>query len=441
VVVLGLVLGLSSVVCARPALLGTGQDGLFAIDKQANLWGTNEREGNYAQQIVKFIGKRPNFSRTVYSSSLIKNLKPKGGHTTHNQEGHVEQVWPLPNGMVLFMASVNGKSYLYKLNPNINSVGNDGVNNYKNKQAVMNVGERYSSVRKKNIHYKDIRALHERSLLVANVAGKTVLYFGEYNVSVPRVAGGAGDAVALWQSANMGDTWTKVVEWNTNGVHAVDHIHGLKQNPYNGWIYILFGDDDQEPGIVSWDGVSKAIPRNTPLAKIGLNSKYPGWRAISGSQNVRAGDIVFTKNKCVWIPDVDFISPHEVLYGQRANHDLTDLQSTSSVPFVNGLSAVIGEIDTKGVIYWASFRSDFDYSKNPPSPTETEVHLWTSTNSGLTWNNPLANPPLGIDVYNNWTSVPQNLFVSPWGELVLGGRGVIFDPSGNESGSAAYIRR
>lgn len=435
-IALVILFGLPLVAFANPISVGTSQDGLFAVDKQANLWGTNYIEGDFAEQVVKFSGNRSQFIRTAYSSSFVKNLKPKGSNITHNVDGHIEQVWPLPDGMVLFTASVNGKSYLYKLNPTANSVGNNYFQKYTNKQAVMNIGERYSSTQRKNIHYPDVRALHERSLLVATIAGKTVLFFGDYNVNADRVGGGAGDAVALWRSNDMGNTWTRAVEWNTNGIHQVDHIHGLRQNPYNGWIYILFGDDNSEPGIVAWNGISKPVPYNTPLATIGLNNKYPGWRALSGSQDVRTGDIVFTPNKCVWIPDVDYLSVGELLYSQQANHDLTGLQATGLVPYVNGLPAIIGERDSSGTIYWASFRSSLDYSQSPPVVTPQNIHLWTSTDSGLSWQQPLS-----LGVYNDWTSVPQSLFVAPWGELVVGGRDLTFVSGGNDYGSSVYLKR
>jgi hypothetical protein len=436
-VILWASLTVSSVSYAQPSVLTSDQDGLFAVDKQANIWGTNQVEGKYAQQVVKFSGKRTQFSRKAYTGSLIRALKPKNSNVVHNTEGTVEQVWPLPDGTVLFMAGVKGKNYLYKLNPKTNTVGNNNLGNFNNKQAVMNVGESYDSRLKKNVHYEDIRGLHQRSLLVAKVAGKTVLFFGDYNVNRNRVKGGAGDAVGLWQSTDMGNTWRSVVKWNTNGLHAVDHIHGLRQNPYNGWIYILFGDDKDEPGIVAWNGVSRAIPNNTPLANIGLKNRYSGWRALSGTQNVRAGDIVFTKDKCVWLPDRDFIKPGSTLFGQRANHDLTGLQSTNPFYFGNGVSPILAEIDAKGTIYWTSFRSQFN-PLAPTNETEKKLYLWTSTDSGFTWSLPVK-----IDIYNNWTSVPQNLFVSSWGELVLGGRGVIFDDTakGDASGSSVYLRR
>ena len=424
----------SSTVSAALSVVATGQDGFLAVDSQKNLWGTNEKEGKGAQQVVKFSGKRPNFIRKAFTGSLITHLKPKGSQVAHNFRGRVEQVWPLPDGNVLFMAGVNGKSYLYKLNPKKNTVGNNPAQGYNNKQAVMNVGERYSRVQKKTVHFPDIRGLHQRSLLVAKIAGKTVLFFGEYNVTPKKTLGGDGDAVGLWRSNNLGNTWSKVVEWNTNGVHTVDHIHGLKQNPYNGWIYILFGDDDKEPGIVAWNGVARAIPDNTPLASIGLNNRWAGWRAISGTQDVRTGDIVFTKDKCVWLPDRDLLSRETLIYGQQANHDLSGLKATNPFYFDNGVSPIIAEMDANGVIYWASFRTALNYLTNPPTPTAKKVFIWTSTNSGFTWSLPLK-----INVYSDWTSVPQSLFVSSWGDLVMGGNGLIFGPNGNSSGSSVFL--
>lgn len=421
---------------ALPTLTGSSSDGLLAMDKSGNFWGTNKTVGKNAQQVVKFVGKRPKIVGKAYSGSLIKTLKPKGSNSIHAVEGSIEQVWPLSDGSVLFMAGVKNKGYLYKLNPTTNTVGNNPLQKFNNRQAVLNVGERYDPVLKKRVHSEEIRTLNQRSLVEATIKGKKVIFFTDYNVNAKAKPGGLHDQATLWKSTDMGNTWSTVVEWNTNGVHLVDHIHGIRQNPYNKWIYFFTGDSGKENAIVAWDGVSKPIPNNTPLTVIGLKNKYPGWRAIAGSDAVRTGDLAFTSKKLIWLPDADYIPVGAKLHGYRANHDLSGLERTGSIVFNNVSSPIIGTQDTKGVIYWASFRSNMDGSFNPPKPSPKRVQLWASYDSGLTWK-----APLSIRVFNDWTAVPQNFYIAPWGELVLTGRGVNFEATANASGSSVFLKK
>uniref|UniRef100_UPI001C4FF05D hypothetical protein n=1 Tax=Crenothrix polyspora TaxID=360316 RepID=UPI001C4FF05D len=360
---------------AAASLVSVRTGGLYTKDSQGFLWGVNNANRG-AQNVVKFSGKRDQLKPTVYSGSFLPTLKAKDSNLAHNAEGYVDNIWPLPNGMVLFVAEIAGKNYLYKLNPKTNTVGNNKPSTnkigYSNKQAVMNIGQR------KSIHHKDIRTLHQRSLLIATYKNQPpVLFFGEYNVNyTARIDGKPGDEVALWKSTDLGDTWSKVITWNTKG-HQTDHIHGLRQNPYNGWIYILTGDKNKESGIIAWDGKSSPPPDNTTIANMG---KYKGWKSITNSENVRTGDIVFTKNKCIWIPDVDFVGKNDNpnnnlhLHSQQANHDLSHLQVRGTLPYKNHISPILAHMDTNGTIYWASLRSK--------SSAEQKLHLWTSRNFG-----------------------------------------------------------
>ncbi|SJM89449.1 hypothetical protein [Crenothrix polyspora] len=408
-------------------LVGVGTEGIYEKDSQGALWGVSRTLGR-AKKIVKFTGKRGKYTPTTYSSSFVPKLKALGGSNVHNKDGYIDQIWPLPNGSVLFSADVNGKNYLYKLNPKTNSVGNNKPKGnkagYNNRQAVMNIGQ------SKGIHHSDIRALHQRSLLIANYKGKPpVLFFGEYNARKGRVIGAAGDAVTLWKSLDMGDTWSKVIAWNTTG-HQTDHIYGLKQNPYNGWIYLLFGDDTREAGIVAWDGKSLAPPDNTAIASM---KRYKGWKSIAGTASVRTGDITFTKNRCIWMPSLDFLSTQNTsadgfLHSQQANFDLTNQQQGGKVPYQNNIPPILGLTATNGDIYWASYRSK--------SLAEQKLHVWKSINAGVSWS------VTKINIYNTWTSVPTNLLITPWGELAVSGRGILFNKNKNAAtGTTAYLTR
>lgn len=385
-------------------------------------WGTYQSNNVAAgKQIVRFHPQNNIIKPIPYPQSFTPNLKPKGSEITHGMgasDGYIEDVWPLPDGSVLFYTNIypRSASYLYKLNPKTGTVGNNAPA-YDNKQAVMNMGER------NNVPQIDIRALHHRSLLVATIDAATVLFYGEYNVSKQ-------DQVALWKSTDLGDTWSKVVEWNTVG-HQTRHIHAIVQNPYNNLIYILFGDEDSESAIVAWDGKSAPPPDNTPLNKIGT---YAGWKAITGSQRVRAGDVVFTpppNGKLVWIPDADILNPGQKLHGQRANYDLTGLEETGEVSYANHLPAILGARSNTGNIYWVSYRDSL--------ATEKKVYVWKSTDAGLKWT--LA---AKVDTYTDWTSVTRNFHAKgnivesiTTDYLTIQGRDLEFIATGKKVGNTA----
>jgi hypothetical protein len=438
--VLALAFCLSPSGYAAPGLTFSGSTpkSIQFVDSKGDLWGTdnswlNGPVGDDARKIVKFSGVAGG-SAIVYQSSYTELLKPKGsdlnfnnGHPAESSYSVIRDIWPLPDGNVIFstMNGWNNKGYLYKLRPG-SSPGQDKVGNnapaFDNRQAVMNIGER------NGVQPGDIRTLHQASLSVATLNGATVLFFGEYNVNPNRISAGNGDWVGLWKSTDMGDTWSKVIEWNTNG-HQTAHLHGVRYNPYNQWVYLLFGDTDAESGIVAWDGLSAAPPANTPLSQMGA---YPGWKSVTGSQTVRAGDIVFTPTQCVWIPDVDEVPPGG-LFGQRANHDLSGHVATGAVPYTNRIPPILGYRDaSSGNIFWTSFWI--------AGASEQKLHLWTSNDSGSTWG--LA---AKVNNYPNDTAIANSLFKAPWGELVLSGvLGVDFTPppSGQlppAKGSAAFF--
>jgi hypothetical protein len=399
-------------------------------DSKGDLWGTDNAVGDEARKIVKFSGVAGG-SPVVYESSNTALLTPQGSSVTLGRESYsvIRDIWPLPDGNVIFSTvnGLNNKGYLYKLNTALDTVGTNGSNN---KQAVMNIGER------NGVQPAGFRTLHQASLSVASIDGKTVLFFGEYNVSSApeRIPGGAGDWVGLWKSTDMGDTWTKVIEWNTNGEHQTVHIHGLRYNPDNQWLYIFFGDTNAESGIVAWNGLPPVPPDNTPLSQMGTNPSYPNWKSIAGSQAVRTGDMLFISGKCVWIPDVDEVPPGEKLYGQRANYDLSGLEpTTNAVPYIDKIPPILAYRDaSSGNLFWSSFRTE--------GASEQKLHFWSSNDAGLSWG--LA---AKVDNYPTGTAIANSLFKAPWGELVLSGiLGIDFTqpPSGQlppAKGSAAFF--
>ncbi|MEQ1637885.1 MAG: Ig-like domain-containing protein [Methylococcales bacterium] len=418
---------------ASPKLTFVGSDSksIQFADRNGDFWGTDngylngQPVGDVARKVVKFSGVAGG-NPLVYDSTYTELLKPKGSDVTIGPDSYsvIRDVWALPDGNVIF-STVNGfnnKGYLFKLRVAQNKVGNNAPG-FDNRQAVMNIGER------NGVHPEGFRPLHDASLSIATIKGATVLFFAEYNVGSARQPGGANDWVGLWKSTNLGDSWTKVIEWNTNG-HQTSHLHGVRYNPYNKWVYLFFGDSDSESGIVAWDGISAAPPNNTPISQMG---NYPGWKSIAGIPAVRTGDMVFTPTKCVWIPDTD-AAPQGGLFGQRANHDLSGLEATGSVPYIDKIPPILGYRDNAtGNIFWSSFRTE--------GASEQNLHLWTSNDSGSTWD--LA---AKIKNYPSYTAMPHSLFKTPWGQLALSGvLGVDFiePPAGQlppTKGSVAFFQ-
>jgi hypothetical protein len=426
---LPLLLCLTSLAYSAPKLI-LPPSGLIArstqfVDNSGYLWGTDTNNGDAARKIVRYAANGSPVA--TYQSTFTELLKPKGSDIVLGSPtlawSVITQIWPLPDGNFLFSTrnGNNHNGYLFKLRVAKNGlpvdiVGNNAPN-FDNKQAVMNIGER------NGVQPSDIRTLHQGSLSVATIDGATVLFFGEYNVNNSRVSAGANDWVGLWKSTDLGDTWSKVIEWNTNG-HQVSHIHSVRYNPYNQWVYILFGDSNTESGIVAWDGHSPAPPDNTPLSQMG---NFSGWKSIAGSQARRTGDIVFTPTHCVWIPDVDAV-PVEGIFGQRANHDLSGHEATGPVPAINKIPPILGYRDSvTGTIFWASFRTE--------GAIEQKLHLWTSNDDGLNWDLSAK-----IDNYVTYTEMPHSLFIDSGSELVFSGvLGTDFLNISQPKGSTAYF--
>jgi hypothetical protein len=134
-----------------------------------------------------------------------------------------------------------------------------------------------------------LRGVLELKRDIPSGGGTGTLYIGEYNVSQNRVAGSVNDRVRIMKSVDNGDTWIKVVEWNTNGVNQVGHIHAMRQDPYTGEIYVCTGDGLYKSGIIKWDGASPWADNKT-LTEIG---NMPGFKVVTGAQRYRVCDVLF----------------------------------------------------------------------------------------------------------------------------------------------------
>jgi hypothetical protein len=134
-----------------------------------------------------------------------------------------------------------------------------------------------------------LRGILELTRDLPSGGGKGTLFIPEYNVSKGRSAGSTNDRVRIMKSVDDGETWTKVVEWNSNGKNQVGHIHAMKQDPYTGEIYICVGDDNPKSGIIKWDGTS-AWSDNKTMTEI---KAMEGFSVLTGAQRYRVCDVLF----------------------------------------------------------------------------------------------------------------------------------------------------
>lgn len=137
-----------------------------------------------------------------------------------------------------------------------------------------------------------LRGILELTRDIPSGGGKGTLFIGEYNVNSSRTPGSTNDRIRIMKSENNGDTWTKVVEWNTNGSNQVGHVHAMKQDPYTGEIYVCLGDYNSKTGIIKWDGNAHWVD-NRSIAQTGQMS---GFMAFSGSQKYRTCDVLFDED-------------------------------------------------------------------------------------------------------------------------------------------------
>lgn len=271
----------------------------FLDQLQDGTWiGTsNDATGGFGGQLWTATGTLAAPVRTARTVTSVAALRNAAG--TLLGSGTIDDAWALPDGNMLFAGRSASRSYLFFA---LNTAGTWTVGNnspaFDNGRPVLEMGER------SGVHPANIRALHHRSICVANVAGSTVLLFGEYNVASGRVPGSTNDQVRLWRSTDIGRTWSILCEWNTNGsTTQTRHIHGVVQDPITRLIYILHGDDPTS-GILRWDGVSAAPPANTSLANY---ANFAGWASLSisgaNADFYRAGDLIFSGDYGAYLID------------------------------------------------------------------------------------------------------------------------------------------
>ncbi len=239
-------------------------------------------------------------------------MKMADGVTTIPANGNYDNVKSIGNGVMLAVitSSGNNKSYVVRSH---NYFASCGSNNNNDKIAVLNLGDTATNGKSDGTTQGAfINALGTRGICKATVNGQTLILIGEYNTSTAANTDpvAAGAQVRVWQSTDLGLTWSILLTFNTNtgGNRQVRHCHYIGQDPYSGYIYFGFGDSNTS-ALIRWDGVSAAPPTNTLPANF---DQTPGWVGIgqqdfgnyvgtTGAHNVdvwQTTDLIFTQD---WI--------------------------------------------------------------------------------------------------------------------------------------------
>ena len=265
--------------------------------------------------------------------------------------------------------------------------------------------------------------------------GTRYVWVAEYNVATGRTSGSANDFVRVLRapyttaisSGVLGLTWETFLEWNTTGgQHYADHMHGIVQNPYTGWIYFMSGDDKStgydERFILAWDGVSAAPALATAPDQF---SGAPGWKIIRGSELYRTVDILCYPKHIAWLCDCDTQAADatsDAFAAMLADPALTWASRVESIERIDNLPPAIACKTASGLSVFASFHG--------VNPASNEFWLWTSGSDGAHWR--LAAKVKGYNT-NSQSAVPWNLFEDPYtGKVLLCGsnaKGIQWLPS------------
>jgi len=400
--------------------------------------------GNFAKQLYKFTGDIVTGAGTN-TSFFAFNLDASGVTTqsVYTNDGStviggagalIQHVWKLRTGNCLVMAIGHHATagyahrYLLRFNPTTDKAGTDYTTGgtYGNRQVSLHIGSLNGTVTGSGT--AGIHALHQRSLCEARVGTDNVILFAEYNVAgagngTPRTSGGLNDQAIVWRSTNDGVSFTKLLEFNTDGTHRFDHFHSVIQDPYTRIIYFLTGDGDDENAIIGWDGKSAPPIANATHAQIAAT---PGWTISYGDELRRFGDLIFTPEGRIYgLPDSDTnpeLSTKLInAYSSCAiDPALRYVTQGKVIPRTGNIPPLIALRHSSGAMIYGSLRTA-SAPLNDAITGDRYHHFWTSMN-GMDW-------ALAAKVYNyQYTAIGNvlDLWEDTAGNIIAGttfGRG------------------
>lgn len=338
------------------------------------------------------------------TSALAANaLANASGVVVGNAANSLTNAWITSTGDVYFvMVGLGNFYFLYRAKASTYTVGSDA--GYSNKRACIDIGL-YAGVQA-----DQVRAFNQRAFLEARVNGAIHLYYCEYNTSPGRVpgSGGAGkDQVIAYRSTDSGLTWSVFLEFNTGGVHEVDHFHGAVQDPYTGWIYFMTGDSGSECALIAYNGTAAAPAANTPLATLATTA---GWRVINGNELCRYTDLSFDQYGVLSMPDCDTETAEAATTAFVCTRIPRTLDFVASVAAAQRFPDIppcqIVSSATYGNLM-VSFRTESSNTTNEPY-----IYLWSANVEEGTWTL-IAK----LQTKRAVTGVPRSLFIDTQGRL------------------------
>ena len=328
---------------------------------------------------------------TATGGTLGDKLDATGAQIVDGDAGcQIDEAWIDADGDIWYLQRgnptvTNTRRYLFRARyvSGAWAVGTDA--SATNKRAVLNVGSATNGAYATQV--QEIRALHSLSFCEQTYGSGSTLtrawLFAEYNVASSRVAGGTNDQAICWRmtkTAGAVNAATKLLEFNTGGVHLFDHFHFVQQDPYTRNVYFGTGDTGDECAQICWDGRSAAPAANSTWAQVAATT---GWRVTYGDEMRRFGSLVFQPDSIVALPDGDVEA--SVTDSTAAQSVVIDRALAYTLPTGFALQRIddqpplICHRTAAGCLIYGSLRT-----QTANTAAEQYHHFWTS-NGGRRW--------------------------------------------------------
>lgn len=382
---------------AYPNQMGLGcnliQNVKFAVlesDDASALWGVTQTQplslfrlpnNDYLQV--------DNVATYTLGQSFGTGMKMADNTTAIPANANWDNVKSIGGGVMLGVITSSGSSKSYVIRSH-NYGASWGTNDNNDRAAVLNIGDTATNGKSDGTTQTNfVSVLGTRGWCVATVSGQTIILLGEYSTNAASNTNpvAANAQVRVWQSTDLGKTWSVLLTFNTNtgGNRQVRHCHYIGQDPYSGYIYFGFGDSATS-AVLRWDGVGAAPPANTLPSDFG---NYPGWLGIgvgnyanyvnnSGQTNVdvwQITDLIFTES---WI-----INPADNGDSAANNRGIWRCRRDFT-----GLNRVFTTTRTGHSDYWAVKHSSgmlYTVEILEASAVDSVLYMKSSNDDGATW--------------------------------------------------------